>query len=409
MDAVRERFEERRKVWAQGQSGPLFDPEDAIFWYLLQATAYATPDRRHDYFEPDAFRISPVFARLGQMLSRLSSIVGIEDRLETLMTKGKSQPDAGLYEILVAGAYKSRGWNVAFVPEQPGVAKAQDLLVTKGRHRWAVECKRVNRNKYEEQEYQRALALARPIHSLAEQQGVSVLCEVMFLIEMKDVPDEYLQDHLRDYLSGPRSCVWKDEVSIGCIQSTRLDLLQQVLQYDHVFYNSSRMVELLAGGYRQDFDHSVKALWEPAPQHPIHASWVSQASVVSWRSASPEAAESKARHFRALIAKATKQLPSDYPGVVHVGYEALGNNSVDEQRHIRNRLEMKRFDPIDSRLRWVYANYLMPEHTTARNENWAVSETTACYRIGKHRVPEPLPDHIILDREDGEPGVHWRG
>src|SRR5690606_22961374 len=138
MDAVRDRFEAGKRAWAQGNPEPLFDPEDAIFWYLFQAAAYASPDRRHDYFEPDAFRISPVFARLGQMLPQLSHVVGIEDRLEILITKGKSQPDAGLYEVLVAGAYKSRGWKtVTFVPEQPGIAKTQDLLVTNGRRRWA--------------------------------------------------------------------------------------------------------------------------------------------------------------------------------------------------------------------------------------------------------------------------------
>lgn len=408
MDAVRDRFEAGKRAWAQGNPEPLFDPEDAMFWYLFQAAAYASPSRRHDYFEPDAFRISPVFARLGQMLPQLSHVVGIEDRLETLMTKGKSQPDAGLYEVLVAGAYKSRGWKtVTFVPEQPGIAKTQDLLVTNGRRRWAAECKRVNRNEYEEQEYQCALVLAQPVHELSEQLGLSVLCEVIFLVELKDVPLGYLGSRLRDCLSDPSLRAWKDEIAIGFIQDARLDLLQQVLQHDDVFYGSSRMVELLAGRYRQDFDHSVKALWEPSPQRPLHAHWVKQASVVSWRSGSPEAAESKARHFRALIAKATRQLPADCPGVVHVGYEALGNNSVDQQRHVRNSFEMWRFDPEGSRLRWVYANYLMPEHTTARNENWAVNETTAHYRIGRHKTAQPLPGHLVLSQEDGEPGDHW--
>lgn len=124
MDAVIEQFEAGKRAWAKGFIEPLFDPRDAIFWYLFQATAYASPDHRHDYFEPEAFRISPVFVRLGALLPELRKIVGIEDRLQSLIEKGRSQPDAGLYELLVAGAYKSRGWRtVTFVPERPGVAK----------------------------------------------------------------------------------------------------------------------------------------------------------------------------------------------------------------------------------------------------------------------------------------------
>lgn len=54
-----------------------------------------------------------------------------------------------------------------------------------------------------------------------------------------------------------------------------------------------------------------------------------------------------------------------------------------------------------SRLRYVYANYLRPEHSNARMESWAVSETTAYYPIGKHRTPQPLPHHLLLEDGDG--------
>ncbi|WP_343350967.1 hypothetical protein [Pseudomonas sediminis] len=408
MDAVIEKFEAGKRAWAKGDIEPLFDPADAIFWYLFQATAYASPDCRHDYFEPEAFRISPVFARLGVLLPQLTKIVGIEDRLQSLIDKGRNQPDAGFYELLVAGAYKSRGWkSVTFVPERPGVAKTQDLLLESGRRRWAAECKRVSRNEYEEQEYQLAEAMARPVHELARQQCLSIVLEVVFVVELKDIDPGYLLSRLQESFDRPYRHIWDDGISCGVIRRANLQQLQTVMVHDDVFYASSRMVELLAGHYRQDFDHSVQASWQPALDRPLHATWVDQASVVSWRSASLNAVKSKARHFRALVAKATRQLPDDCPGVIHVGYEAIGNNAVDEQRHQRNRMEMYEFRPEGSRLRWVYANYLMPEHTTARNENWAVSETTAFYRIGRHRTGEPLPDHLILSGEDGLPGDHW--
>lgn len=408
MDAVIAQFEAGKRAWAQGHIKPLFDPADAIFWYLFQAAAYASPDHRRDYFEPEAFRISPVFARLGSLLPELSRIVGIEDRLQTLITKGRSQPDAGLYELLVAGAYKSRGWKtVTFVPERPGVAKTQDLLMESGRRRWAAECKRVNRNEYEEQEHQIVQAMVKPVHELARQLHLSIVLEVRFVVELKDVESSYLLSRLSELLDCSRRHSWNDGISAGFVRQANLEQLQAVLVNDDVFYGSSRMVELLAGGYRQNFDHSVQALWKPAEERPLHATWVDQASVISWQSASLDAVESKARHFRALVAKASRQLPDDCTGVIHVGYEAIGNNAVDAQRHQRNRMEMWRFRPEGSRLRWVYANYLMPEHTTARDESWAVSETTAYYRIGRHKTSEPLPDHLLLCGENGSRGDHW--
>jgi hypothetical protein len=93
--------------------------------------------------------------------------------------------------------------------------------------------------------------------------------------------------------------------------------------------------------------------------------------------------------------------------VVHVGYEAQDGNSVDDFRHQLNRIEMKTFDPGGSRLRWVYGNYLSPEHTNDPNESAALSETTATYRIGRHQTSDPLRGHLLFSDEPGTPGYHW--
>lgn len=68
---------------------------------------------------------------------------------------------------------------------------------------------------------------------------------------------------------------------------------------------------------------------------------------------------------------------------------------------------MKSFTPGKSRLRWVYANYMSPEHTNDRNEAAAISETTARYRIGPHGAQAPLPNHLLFQDGDGTPGNHW--
>src|SRR3546814_12232958 len=78
-----------------------------------------------------------------------------------LMNADRSQPDGGLFELLVALAYYRDGWETAFAPERPGVAKTHDPNVRKGRSRWAVECKRMDRSSYEARERENGRAAGR--------------------------------------------------------------------------------------------------------------------------------------------------------------------------------------------------------------------------------------------------------
>ncbi|MFJ4392455.1 hypothetical protein [Pseudomonas soli] len=406
MDAVRSRFEVAKREMLEGALPSLYNSGDTIMWYLFQAVAYAS--ERRDCYEPESYRISPIFVRLSMLMPFLKEVAHIEDRLLTLMTKGRAEPDPGLFEILVAGAYKSRGWSsVVMVPEKPGIAKTQDLFVEGGRKRWAAECKHVRRNAYEQKEYETGQALAEPVHQLARQRQAWVVMEVVYLVELETVPTDYLLNRAKQYFADRREYSWQDEVSVGYLRDASQNLLQRVLVTDDVYYGSSRMVELIVGQYRQDFVHSVLGNWKASQTMPFHATSVRQASVVSWKSASTEATVKKAKHFRTLIARATQQLPPDCPGAVHVGYEAMGHNSVDDVRHLQNLMGLQSFDPRGARLRWVYAYYFTPEHTTAQNESMAISETMAYYRIGKHKTPDPLPNHLLFGDGDGQPGNHW--
>lgn len=406
MDVVRENFEAGKKEWAVGNRIQLFDPKDAIAWYIFQAQAGAA--KREDWYEPDAFRISPIFNRLGKIITDLQGISGIEDRIQTLLTRGKSQPDDGLFELLVAGAYKRRNWtNVAFVPERPGVSKSQDLLVSAGRRHWAVECKRAGRSSYEASETERANALIKPVHELCRKKGKSIIVQVIFNTELSDVDGDYLVEKAEDFIDNSSCCFWNDHYGKVHMAYVDWSLARAVLAHDDVFYGSSRMAELLTGQYSPQMDYSIVADWVPAPKRPLHATSLSRASVVSWASRSFEAAERKASHFKSVVGKASKQLPGDLPGAIHVGYEAKSATSVDDLRHVFNSMMIKDFDPEKSRLRWVYGSYLSPEHTNDRNESWAISETTAQYKIGHHRTNEPLPNHLLFNDGAGKPGHHW--
>lgn len=406
IEKVSQTFEVGRQAWAAGERRPLFDNKDGIAWYIFQANAYATA--REDWFEPEAFRIVPVFRRLGHLLPELKMVSGIADRISKLMIDGKAQPDDGLFELLVAGAYKCRSWKtVEFVPEQHGIAKSHDIMVSAGRRRWAVECKRVNRSGYEATEYDHGLRIAKYLHDLCRARNCSLIVEVAYQVQLSEITDTYLAEKAEAFLSNPRRSTWDDSLSRGRVRPIDWYLARSVMEHDDVFFGSSRMVELLIGRYEPHLDHSVVGDWIPAPQHPFHATAMSQASIVSWLSRSTEAAKRKARHFKSLVARAEEQLPNDCPGVIHVGYEARSGNSVDDLRHYLNTAEMMSFSPTDSQLRWVYGNYLSPEHTNAPNESEAISETTATYKIGSHRAVSPLDGHLLFSDGQGRPGTHW--
>jgi hypothetical protein len=407
MSRVCANFEEAKRSWAKGQAVQLFDPDDVIGWYIFQAHAYAI-DRTRVY-EPESYRIAPLFVRLGKLLPALQEVRGATQRAHTLMTAGRKQPDDGLFELLVAGAYKARGWKeVEFVAEQRGISKTADLLVSHGRRRWAAECKRINQSQYELEERRQGATLSRQVHDFCRSHHLSLVIEVTFDIELANVPDGYLVDRIKAFLAHPHHGIWADEISNGRLRHVNWHIAQTVLAHDDVFFGSSRMIELFAGYFASAVDHSVAADWTPALHRPLFATAIRQASVVSWMSASYEAQIRKAKHFRSLVARAASQLPGDCPGVVHVGYESTDGNSVDSIRHMLNRIEMDTFSAGRSRLRWVYGHYFSAEHTTARWESAALSETTAMYKIGRHRTAEPITDMLLFDDEEGVPGTHWR-
>jgi len=406
-DRVRDTFLAARDHWAAGDRVALFDPADLIAWYIFQGTAYATAKERGNWVEHEAFRIAPVFRRIGQLLPDLRRVAGVEDRIAKLMTGGRKTPDNGIYELLVAGAYIRRGWQqLTFIPEQPGVARTPDLAARRGRSRWAIECKRVGQSEYSALERDRANTMSALAHSECERASASLDIKIAYLTELSAVDERYLADHVAAFLDGGPAH-WKDAFGEGFLERIDRLAIDAVLKHDDIYFGSSRMIELLVGHYHMAIDYDVRGDWVPGDQRPFHATALGRVSVVSWLSVSEEAARRKARHFRSMVAGAASQLPGDCPGVVHVGYEATGGNSVDGYRHRLNREQIANFDPGSTRLQWVYGNYMSPEHSVNRNESAALSETTAIYPARGRRNAEPLPNHMLFMDEDGDPGHHW--
>jgi hypothetical protein len=407
LDAARETLLAARESIREGRAAPNHDPTDLAAWFILQAEAFAA-DRQ--YWVPEAaVRVNPTMTRLGKEFDRLTTIIGVEERAARLMTSERRQPDAGLFELLVALAYRRGGWEeVRFVPELPGISRTPDIHVARPRKRWAVECKRMMPSHYAAKEKLRGEALAAPVHALSLELGESIVVEVGYKIELTEVPEDYLPTRMRPLVSARCLDPWEDDIAFGQVRPVNWPLTRKVLAKDDVYFGSSRMIELLAGHYMHEADHSIAAKWRPSPARPAWAEAVFQASVVSWVSVSPTAVERKARHFKAILANAEGQLPNDRPGVIHVGMENMAGDHVDHMRHLSNWLEARFFEARNSRLRWVYGHYFVPELTTRKDESWAITETVAPFRIGYHRTEWPLPNQLLVTPADEmTDGVHW--
>jgi hypothetical protein len=401
-------FQRAKAEWAEGRRVQLFDPADTIAWYLHQARRYADPRLRPDFFLPEGYRISPVLRRIGQLVPEFRRIDGAEARATRLMTENTSQPDDGIYELLVAGAYARRGWpSVAFVPEAPGgTGKRQDLLVKRPRSRWGVECKRAGRSEYGREERLAGRRMADRAHAMARSAGRSLIVLTRYREELHLLGDDYLVEKVERFLSGGGPIEWADAGGEGAVFDVMWGPLRGVLKHDDVYFGSTRMVELLLGIYEPAADFTMEGSWVPGEGRPLHATWVDHVSLVTWHSTSDEAARRKSMHFRGLVSRAAAQLPGDCPGAIHVGYEEVGGNTADGRRLMLNAREMSTFDPMKTGLSMVYSNYFMNELVTSRMESAAVTETLAWDAIGGYRGKGPLPAHMLFADEDGKPGSH---
>ncbi|WP_420469979.1 hypothetical protein [Brevundimonas sp. FT23042] len=392
--------------WRVGEDRPVFDPRDTIAWFLLQADTYAS-DRA--FIEPGmASRIVGPLKRLGQHLDALRSIGGIDERAKDLLYPA-SPAENGLFELLVALAYKLHGWEaVDFVPRQRGKQKTHEFDATRGKTSWAVECKWMSLPEPVIEERRRVEALLAPFHAAMRAAGRSVKVDIEFLDEVANVEPAEIEAMTTAWVKRARR-EW---------ETPRFKARLRVIDYryanalfkagDRVFFGASRMIEVLSSEtYDHDSQYSFRARWKECPERPRFAIGVSQASIVRWRSLSEGSLRRQATHFKRVVFGSLPQFPGDRPGVLHVGYDATGGREAQERRDAQNRELMAAFDAREANLLWVYGNYLAPEATTQRNESAGTEETAAAYRVGRHTTQEPLPDVLLLSDDEPKLGGHW--
>lgn len=348
----------------QTDRGRFFEESDVFGWYLFLAEAFID----HVWnFEPTfGSRVVPVFKAIGRNLNLLLSVDGIEERARRLVTSERRQPNGGLFELLVATAYRSSGARVNFVPEQRGLSRTYDMDVDIGSRSFAVECKRLETSQYGERERATMRQLWRPSAMGFSQNEQSAFCDVHFRVPIDRVPPDYLTEKSLEWLrSDLPSLLWSDDVSYGAMGELDLDPLREVLADHHVLASSSRMLELLSGRYVRHANFVQVGRLKLA-DNPRYVRECDLAVLLRWESASPEAIDSKARDITTKLSEANDQLPADRPGVVHIGFEAVEGDDVERARHRKIIERAQAFDPRGKPLEYVYCHISCPKARPTR-------------------------------------------
>jgi hypothetical protein len=257
---------------------------------------------------------------------------------------------------------------------------------------------------YAEGERQRMRELWKaPCLSLVGEERDSIL-DVDFKIELSDVPESYLLEKVQKFLRRYQtSFMWNDRISQGTISNLDIGPMQKALEESYLLHPSSQFAKILTGSYRRaDSMLSLERVKYASNPHFIDE--LDLAVVARWSSRSEEAVNKKARDILKRLSEANDQLPTDLAGIVHIGFEALGSDEIEQRRYEKIMETARKFNRGASQLEFVYCHYFAPEPSP--EQTWAIDETVQW--LGISPIGRPLETGRLLPSEDGgRPGVHW--
>ena len=384
--------------------GRFYDGQDLFGWFLFLAEAIN--EHPQNYEVNFGCRVVPIFARLGADLDSLLKVEGYEGRLRRLVGAEKSQPNAGLFEFLVANAYASEGYDVAFHPEQSGRARTYDIDASKGKKVLAIECKRMGGGDYDELERERMRCLWRPACAICISTNKSFYLDVNFKTELNEIPDEYLYNIAKKLIHRKEGYYcFSDNFAQGTLKELDISPMQEALANSYWLHPGPQFTKKLLGSYRR-YDNHLMALKLKYASNPHFVDNLSQAVVARWASLSESAIERKARDVISKVVDAHKQLPLDVPSVIHIGFDTLGGDQIEKRRYEKIKSSIQKFDLRGKPIEAILCNAFSPE--ASPEETWAIDETYFYHAIRQDKLP--LSNHflIIPGNLGGVPGVHWQ-
>ncbi|SIT08942.1 hypothetical protein SAMN05421786_105104 [Chryseobacterium ureilyticum] len=391
---------------------PIAVYEDWIAWYMYLVESIFYRPSCGDTLQ--SARIFPFFSMIGKNLSTLLDIDGIETKIDELLNEKKNQPDAIFFELAVANLYCKNGWKVCFIPESI-FYKSPDLQIRKNGKQYWVECKRMQKvSDYSENERLEWQKRSIKLSELLNYQKLSYYIDITFKVPVADTDENILVDTFIDCLKAKESGkIMESKTSQIEVIIKTLDIssINKNLEDKNIRNNSPEIIEALIGEYISGGNYvtalGYDELYKLGTNKDmdvlnIYVNKIKNACIMKWTNISDHSIDMKAKDIKRLLVKAVNQIPSDNPGIIHIGYENLDGPYVERKRFLKIQNTIQNFDYKDKDIQAIFCNNIQLL-ATSNNFDWA---ETACFY--KKSVDPNLKNHLLLaDSIDKFNQPHW--
>lgn len=350
---------------------------DSIALYLAQAVALLRDRRTYDLHLGS--RVIPFIKTIGANLDLVNSIGGADGRARRMLREKAQHPDGALFELIAAIRYaREDGWAVEFIPEQN--TRTADFLVRGLEGEIHVECKRLQKSKYEMDENEHAEKLFAPFSQLAHQKKLSLAIDISFNAELSIIPESYLVDRvlsiIRSPLFGPGAYPWRDEFGEGELWLSDLKEARKDIAGSSLLLGS-KMARLITGRPIPDSNFHLSCGGVPREADPRFIDSLEYGSAILWRCNAEASVNARARHVRAKLAEIDQQIANAPVGMAHIGMEAERGEEAADLRREKNKNAVMTFQ-ARSKLAEVFLHYFLSR--VSENASWTIDETTDSFR-----------------------------
>lgn len=343
---------------------------DIVASFFAQAKSLL--DNRRAYDVSIASHIIPWVKQLGRNCYLINAIPGARERAKRMLDDKKVYPDTALFELVIAGNYADKGYQVEFIPEKKGVAKTPDLKYRDNEGReFYIECKRLQKGKYEAEEKELHNALINNKEVIKILWGFNFWIDITYKSELKSIPHDYIYEHLKNFNNQHYS--WSDAYGQGVVKPVSLYRLHEdILKNGSIMFNT-KFARLMKGAALRDEYYNIYARAKSDDRDHRFIEFVEQASLVTWRCVNPTSFESRSKHVTSLLKTIDDQLLSYGPGIAHIAIDVDIQGDVADKRRQKNAEAISRFTPR-SKLCRTMVHYMVPR--IDEDSAWMVDETS---------------------------------
>lgn len=385
---------------------PISVDDDRIGWYLYLVESLLTDITSYEPIQ--GARVVPIFKRLGVDFDILTSIHGIEKKIQRLLRQEKSQADSILFEILTALAWAKNGWNVKFIPVNPQL-KTPDILAEKGKEQWYIECKRLSKSStYSVKERDKWLSMLTLIKD--DLVKYNFILDVTFHVELHTIKDDYLKDILSgklQFITMP-TVVISNEVCDIHISNVNLKEINNHLEKNYV-RNASTQLNYLIGGKKADstgFSCGIVGDFVTIGGG-YYVDRIRSAFGVHWKCDASESINNKARDIWKQLKEAISQFPTTEKSAIHIGIETLDGATVEKERFAKINKRVSMLETGEKNVEWIYCHFF--QSYAPPDQTWVIDETIRWFGKENKINPLSLGNFLIIPwgESDDEDNVHW--